>query len=159
MGSTVTSRAERGQEAAPDASAVEQAAATAGAVFGLITLLGFIPGITVNLWQLSVLGWHSTTLLLGVFTVSLLHNAVHLAFAIGGLRFARTARTARRYLLIVGGFLLAVALYGFLLTERGIADVLPINRADDWLHLAAGVALIGLAPLPGVRKRPRASAA
>lgn len=159
MGSTVTSPPDTGQHAAPDASAVEQAAATAGAVFGLITLLGFVPGITVNLWSLGVLGWHSTTLLLGVFTVSLLHNVIHLLFAIGGLRFARTARTARRYLLVTGAIFLVVALYGFLLSERGIADVLPINQADDWLHLAAGIALLGLAPLPGTRRQRKPSTA
>jgi hypothetical protein len=157
MGSAVTSPPDAGQHATPEASAVEQAAATAGAVFGLITLLGFIPGITVNIWSLGVVGMHSTTLLLGVFTVSVLHNVIHLLFAIGGLRFARTARTARRYLLVVGAIFLVVALYGFMLTERGVADVLPINRADDWLHLIAGVALIALAPLPTTRKRPKPS--
>jgi hypothetical protein len=159
MGSAVTSPPDAGQQAAPDASPVEHAAATAGAVFGLITLLGFIPGITVNLWSLGIIGRHTTTLLLGVFTVSVLHNVIHLLFAIGGLRFARTARTARRYLLVVGAIFLVFALYGFLLTERGIADVLPINQADDWLHLVAGVALIGLAPLPGTRKRTKPGAA
>jgi Domain of unknown function (DUF4383) len=159
MGNAVTSPPDAGQLAASDASAVEHAAATAGAVFGLITLLGFIPGITVNIWSLGLVGMHTTTLLLGVFTVSLLHNVIHLLFAIGGLRFARTARTARRYLLTVGAIFLVLALYGFLLTERGVADVLPINRADDWLHLAVGVALIALAPLPTRRKRRKASPA
>jgi hypothetical protein len=94
-----------------------------------------------------------------VFSVSLLHNMFHLLLAVCGLRFARTAHTARRYLLVAGAVFLLVALYGFLLTERGIADVLPINRADDWLHLAAGVALIALAPLPARRKRPKGSPA
>lgn len=52
----------------------------AGAVFLLVGVLGFIPGITSNYDTLRFAGHGSAALLLGIFQVSVLHNIVHLLF-------------------------------------------------------------------------------
>ena len=137
----------------PDASPVQQASATVGAVFGLLTLLSCLPGFTVNLSTISIFGLHPSALLLGLFSVSLLHNLVRLAVAVAGFRFARTSRSARRFLLIAGTAYVVLAGYGFLVPERGGPDVIPIIRADDWLHLVLGFGLVILGLLPGRRER------
>src|SRR3712207_9271761 len=80
---------------------VQTAALAVGAVFVLVGILGFIPGITTNYSDLGFAGHHSGALLLGVFQVSILHNIVHLLFGAAGLVMARRADTARTYL--IGG--------------------------------------------------------
>lgn len=61
-----------------------------GVVFLVVGIAGFIPGLTTNFDQLSFAGHHSMAMLLGLFTVSVLHNIVHLLFGIAGLALART---------------------------------------------------------------------
>jgi len=78
---------------------VQKVAAVVGAVFLLVGLLGFIPGITTDYEQISFAGHHSDALLLGLFQVSILHNAVHLLFGIAGLLMARSATGARAFLI------------------------------------------------------------
>ncbi len=77
------------------------AAAAVGAVFLLVGILGFVPGVTTNYDDLQFAGHHSSSELLGVFQVSILHNLVHLLFGVAGLAMARTAPLARNYL--IGG--------------------------------------------------------
>ena len=67
-----------------------------GAVFILVGILGFIPGITSHLYGgLDFAGHNSQAKLFHVFQVSWLHNIVHIAFGLVGLAFARTTATAR----------------------------------------------------------------
>ncbi len=82
-------------------SAVQIAAAAVGAVFFLVGILGFIPGVTTNYDMLTGAGHHSGAKLLGIFEVSVLHNVVHLLFGVAGLAMARMARSAQAYL--IGG--------------------------------------------------------
>ncbi|MDN5791808.1 MAG: DUF4383 domain-containing protein, partial [Brevibacterium aurantiacum] len=56
-----------------------------GAVFLLVGILGFVPGITQDLDTIMFAGHHSQAALLGIFQVSVLHNIVHLLFGIVGL--------------------------------------------------------------------------
>jgi hypothetical protein len=130
---------------------VQQAAATIGAVFGLVGLLGFLPGLTVHMEDLAVAGHPTTTLLFGVFAVSVLHNVIHLLFAIAGLALAASARTARWFLLAVGAANLLLAISG----TTAAAGWVPINTPDVWLHLVLGVAMLGLSFLSArsVRRR------
>lgn len=69
---------------------VQLAATVVAAVFLLVGLLGFVPGITTEYDGMTFAGHHSTAMLLGVFHVSILHNIVHLLFGIVGLVLART---------------------------------------------------------------------
>lgn len=128
---------------------VQTAALAVGVVFLLVGILGFIPGITSNYDQLSFAGHGSGALLLGVFAVSVLHNLVHLAFGVAGLALARTASGARSFL-IGGGIVYAVLwIYGLLIDHGSDANFVPVNDADNWLHLALAVGMIALGVLLG----------
>ena len=129
-------------------------AAIVGATFLLVGIAGFIPGVTTNLDEIEFAGHDSTAELVGVFQVSVLHNLVHLAFGVAGLALARRADWARGYLLIGGLVYLALALYGAFIEHDSDANFVPVNNADDWLHLglAAGMILLWLLSLrPRVR--------
>jgi arginine exporter protein ArgO len=132
---------------------VQIAAMVVGAVFLLVGIAGFIPGITTNYDQLQFAGHQSGALLLGVFQVSILHNIVHLLFGVAGLAMARTATGARNYL-IGGGVIYAVLwLFGLLIGDNAPANFVPVNTADDWLHLVLAVGMIGLGVLLGRDRR------
>ena len=121
-------------------SPVQSIAALVGVVFLLVGILGFVPGITTHYGDLSFAGHGSGAKLLGIFQVSVLHNIVHLLFGIVGLAFARTADGARTYL--VGGGVVYLVLWVIGLV--GAADWIPANTADNWLHFALGVGMVGL---------------
>ncbi|WP_458112211.1 DUF4383 domain-containing protein [Arthrobacter sp. R1-13] len=126
---------------------VQKAALAIGAVFLLVGVLGFIPGITSNVDQLSFAGHHSGAMLLGLFQVSVLHNAVHLLFGVAGLVLARSASGARSYLLFGGIIYLVLWIYGLVVDQESAGNFVPLNAADNWLHLLLGVAMIALALL------------
>jgi uncharacterized protein DUF4383 len=92
------------------------------------------------------MGHHSGAKLFGVFAVSGLHNVVHLAFGIAGLLMARTYAAARAYLLLGGLVYLALWVYGMLIDHNSAANFVPVNGADNWLHLGlgAGMVLLGV---------------
>ena len=76
-------------------SLAQVGAFVAGAVFLLVGILGFIPGITTNYDEMAFAGTDSQAELFGIFQVSVLHNIVHLLFGVVGLWAARTWTTAR----------------------------------------------------------------
>ncbi|KAA0975834.1 DUF4383 domain-containing protein [Paeniglutamicibacter gangotriensis] len=123
---------------------MEKAAMVVGAIFLLVGILGFIPGVTTNYDQLSGAGHHSGALLLGIFQVSYLHNAVHVLFGIAGLAMARAIRLARIYLVAGGIIYLALWIYGLLIDHDSAANFIPLNNADNWLHLVLGVGMVAL---------------
>ncbi|MBT2502114.1 DUF4383 domain-containing protein [Curtobacterium sp. ISL-83] len=116
-----------------------------GVVFLIVGLAGFIPGLTMDMGTMSVAGHGSMAMLLGTFQVSVLHNIVHLLFGIVGLLAARTASAARLYLL-VGGIVYAVLFIYGLFTAGMMtgANFVPLNAADNVLHLILAVAMIVL---------------
>ena len=126
---------------------VQTAALVVGAVFLLVGILGFVPGVTTNYDQLEVYGHESQAMLLGIFQVSVLHNVVHLAFGVAGLLAARTAGASRSFLIGGGVIYLALWLYGLLVEEGSMANFVPLNDADDWLHLVLGAGMIALGVL------------
>jgi hypothetical protein len=114
--------------------------------------------------------------LIGVFDVNGWHNLVHIASGLLGLALARSWRGAKLYAWGFGTVYLAVAIWGFVIGDgESIAGLIPINTADNFLHLA--IALLGIiaalaspsapAPttvdterksrafLPSVRRRPQ----
>jgi Domain of unknown function (DUF4383) len=122
-------------------------AQTLALLFGIAFLgagvLGFIPGITTNVGDMKFAGSDSPSELLGIFQVSILHNIVHLLFGIAGIALSRTWESARTYLLGAGVIYLVLFVYGLLVGNGDDANFVPINMADDWLHLGLGVALLG----------------
>jgi hypothetical protein len=128
---------------------VQLAATVVGAVFLLVGIAGFIPGLTTRYDQMTFAGHNSMAMLLGVFAVSTLHNIVHLLFGIAGLALARTASGARAYLVVGGIIYLVLWLYGLLIQQGSNANFVPFNTADNWLHLVLGVGMIALGVLLG----------
>jgi arginine exporter protein ArgO len=126
---------------------LQKAAQAVGAVFLLVGVLGFIPGITSNYAALSFAGHGSEAALLGIFQVSVLHNIVHLIFGIAGILMSRTHGQARSYLLYGGVIYLVLWLYGLIIGHDSPANFVPVNTADNWLHLVLGIAMIALAIL------------
>ena len=89
-------------------------------------------------------GHQSDAKLIGVFEVSILHNIVHLLFGVAGLALARTWGGARSYLLGGGAVYVVLWLYGLVIDKGTAANFVPVNSADDWLHLVLGLGMIGL---------------
>jgi hypothetical protein len=113
-------------------------------VFLLVGVLGFIPGITTEYDTMTFAGHHSEAMLLGVFAVSVLHNIVHLLFGVVGLLMARTVAGAVGFLVWGGVVYLGLWIYGLLIDQETAANFVPVNTADNWLHLALGVVMLGL---------------
>ena len=127
-----------------DRTPVQSLAALVGLVFLLVGILGFIPGITSHYSDLAFAGHDSSAKLLGIFQTSVLHNIVHIAFGVGIL-MAKTPEGARTYLIGGGIAYLAVWLIGVI----GGLDWLPVNAADNWLHIVLGVGMIALGFVTG----------
>lgn len=119
-------------------------AAAVGAVFLLVGIAGFVPGVTSNFDELAAAGTDSEAELLGIFQVSVLHNIVHLVFGIAGIYAAKTASMARVYLLVGGAIYLVLWIYGLLIDLDSDANFVPLNTADNWLHFGLGVAMVAL---------------
>lgn len=112
-----------------------------GLVFLLTGLAGFIPGVTKPFDELELYGTDSNAELLGLFRVSVLHNIVHLLFAVGLLAAAK-ASWSKLYLIGGGVAYLAVVAYGVVVDESSEANFLPLNDADNLLHLGLGLGMI-----------------
>lgn len=124
---------------------VQKASLIVGAVFLLVGILGFVPGITTNYGQLNFAGQHSEAMLLGLFEVSALHNIVHLLFGVAGLALARSATGARSFLLYGGIIYLVLFVYGLVVPEDSAGNFVPLNSLDNVLHLVLGAGMIALA--------------
>lgn len=123
---------------------LQKAALAVGAVFALVGVAGFIPGLTTNYDTMSFAGHESQAMLLGLFMVSILHNLVHLAFGVAGFLMSRTVDGAYRYLVGGGAIYLVLWLYGLIIDHDSTANFVPVNTADNWLHLLLGIGMIGL---------------
>ena len=120
-----------------------------GLIFIVIGVLGFVPGITQNYEALYFAGNTSEAVLLGVFQVSILHNIVHLLFGFLGLILARAHNTARIFLIGGGIVYLLLWIYGLIVPHHSAGNFVPVNNADNWLHLILGIAMVGLGLLFG----------
>ncbi|NUW44210.1 DUF4383 domain-containing protein [Nonomuraea rhodomycinica] len=127
-----------------DRTPVQTAALIVGAVFLLVGVLGFIPGITTHYGAIAFAGPDSGALLIGVFQVSILHNIVHLLFGIAGIVLSRTFSGARGFLIGGGVIYLLLWIYGLIISKASAANFVPLNTADDWLHFLLGVVMIAL---------------
>lgn len=136
-------------------SPVQAAAALVGVAFLLVGVLGFIPGITTDTGSLEAAGHQSHAQLFGIFQVSVLHNVVHLLLGVAGIAFARRPSGARAFLVGGGAVYLLLFVYGLVVGDDSQANVVPLNTADDWLHLVLGVGMIALGVV--LAKRPGAT--
>ena len=126
------------------ADLVRNAAKAVGAVFLLVGILGFVPGITQNIYPLQLAGHEGNAQLLGIFAVSVLHNIVHILFGVAGLAMAKNYKSATSYLIGGGVIYLLLTVYGFLIDHSSDVNFVPVNTADNWLHLVLGLGMIAL---------------
>jgi hypothetical protein len=109
-----------------------------GAVYVLVGLLGF--AVTGGVGFLATEGG----LLLGIFEVNPLHNIAHLligvALLIAGLSNARAAKSANT---TVGALYLLLGVVGFFIAGTAL-NILALNTADHFLHLASAIVLLGV---------------
>ena len=142
----------RDPQARPDAdtgyaaTAIQKTALIVGIVFLLVGIAGFIPGLTQDADQLHGAGVHSEAMLLGIFQVSVLHNIVHLLFGAAGIAAAVRAVPSRHYLIWGGVVYVALWVFGLFAVHAPDVNFVPVNEADNWLHivLAVGMILLGL---------------
>ncbi|MCP2260712.1 protein of unknown function (DUF4383) [Streptoalloteichus tenebrarius] len=134
-------------------TAAQVAAALVGLVFLVVGVLGFVPAVTTHHDQMTFAGHGSGALLLNVFAVSVLHNLVHLAFGVVGLLAAASPPAARLYLVTGGVIYLVIWLYGLIVDHGSAANFIPVNAADNWLHLGLGVGMVAI----GLLTNPRAA--
>ena len=120
-------------------SPAQQFALVFGVVYLLIGILGFstVSGADDKLFD--------------VFSINLLHNIVHLAVGAAFLIGSSTRPRAKKVSLVVGIVYGVVALLGF--ANILIVDLLDLNAADNFLHLATAVLSIyfGTAGAEGAR--------
>jgi hypothetical protein len=127
-----------------DSTVLQKAAMVVAATFLLVGVLGFVPGITSDYDSMEFAGHESGAQLLGIFGVSILHNIVHLLFGAAGLALARTWEGARAFLLGGGAIYLLLVVYGLLVDRHDEANFVPLDAADNWLHLVLGLGMVGL---------------
>lgn len=137
------------------ATAVQAATRVLGIAFLLVGVLGFIPGVTTNYSDLTMAGQASNALLFGVFQVSVLHNVTHLAFGLTAVACARAEMAARGYLIVAAVLYYVLSVYGLLLDQHSTANFLPLNTADNWLHIVLTIYMLGAGILLARSRRQR----
>jgi hypothetical protein len=109
-----------------------------GAVYLLVGLLGFTASAGV--------GFFATKggFLLGLFEVNIFHDVAHLligaALLIAGLSSIRASKTVNT---IVGAAYLLLGIVGLFILNSA-ANILAINGADNVLHFASAIVLLGV---------------
>ncbi len=110
-------------------------AAVFGAVYTLVGLAGFFVSETFAATD--------DNTLLG-FEVNHLHNIVHLLIGLALIAASRRHDSARGANLAIGATYVVLGLFGGLINGTAV-DVLGLNLAAHFLHLASGVVLLGTA--------------
>jgi hypothetical protein len=119
---------------------LQRMALLVGAVFLLIGVLGFVPGVTTT-------DEEGMKLLLGLFMVGTVHNVIHLASGVLALLGSGSPSGARSYFLGFGAVYALVTLIGFIQGDT-VLGIIHVNLADNLLHLALAVLLLGLGLMP-----------
>jgi hypothetical protein len=120
-----------------------------GAVLVLVGIIGFLAEPSFAVGDSAQRG----TLIL--FDVNGWHNVVHLLSGVVGLALAGTAAKARLFCIGYGAVYIVVTILGFVVGDGGLLlSLIPINTADNLLHLAIAVTAlaIGLSTPAGVRR-------
>ncbi len=111
-----------------------------GTVFGVVYLLVGVAGFAVTS-GVDFAGTDGESLI--IFDVNPLHNIVHLLIGALLLFASRTVTTAKGANTLVGGVYLLVGVVGLFLLDSD-ANILALNGADNVLHLASALLLLGV---------------
>jgi uncharacterized protein DUF4383 len=123
--------------------------ATAESLAGIFALafilggvLGFVPGVVQDFGDLRWWKPGSAAELFGLFQTSILHNLLSIGVGVVGLVAARRPESARMFLTGGGVLLFAIGIYGLLIDYGSGWNFIPVDRADDWLNIALGLAML-----------------
>jgi hypothetical protein len=107
-------------------------------VFGIVFLVVGIAGyLTDGGMSMEI---DPAGMLLGLFPVNMLHNAVHVAFGLWGIVASRSFAGSRNFARIGGILYALLAVLGFVV-PNGFGFV-PLGGHDIWLHAVLGIALL-----------------
>jgi hypothetical protein len=131
----------------------KQVAVVFGIVMLVIGILGFGPAVNT-----AGPSGTSYTLLLGIFAINPLHNVIHLAT--GAIALAAglygSGAYARIYFLVFGivyALITLIGVTGILFDSHGsLLGIVPINGADNVLHLAITIVSLGTYALTSDRQ-------
>ena len=116
---------------------LKKAAMVVGAVFLLIGIAGFIPGLTVES--------EGVKKLLGLFQVDAVHNLVHILSGLVFLAASQKERWSRLAFQVFGVVYALVTLIGFMVGDGGsVLGLFHVNTADNFLHLVLAAAFLYL---------------
>lgn len=127
-------------------------------VFGIVLVAAGVLGFIVN--SSFEVGSSLERDELIIFAVNGWHNVVHIATGAIGLAVFASPAASRIYAFVYGAIYVVVTVWGFI-DGSDVAELIPINTADNFLHVAIAVAGIaaGLAsPPPGEVKQRAATA-
>lgn len=124
----------------------------AGALLAL-ACFGFLPGLARYAAGLDLGGLASESLLFGLFHISVLHNMVHLLLGAAAVLSAGSRRICRTFLAVAGALMMLLVLYGQIDSTPVIPDLVPIGKADTWLHSVLALTMILTAGLASTRNR------
>lgn len=128
---------------------LKKAALVWGIVFLIVGVAGFIPGLTST----DDMGMK---VLLGLFMVNGIHNAVHLLTGAASVLSSKTEKWSRLYFQLFGVVYGLVTILGFIVgSGHYVLGIIPVNTADNFLHL--GITLVTL--YLGFGYKPKQSAA
>lgn len=109
---------------------VKSLAYVVGIVFLTIGVLGFVPALTPD------------GLLLGVFEVDAMHNAVHIISGVLAVIAAATSTAAALWYFRIFGIIYAlVTVLGFIGNDP-VLGLVVVNSADNWLHLTLALVFL-----------------
>jgi Domain of unknown function (DUF4383) len=128
-------------------------AMTLGGVLVLVGIVGFLVEPSFGVGDSAQRG----TLIL--FDINGWHNVVHLLSGVVGLAMAGTAARARLFSIGYGVVYVLVTILGFAVGDGGLLlSIIPINTADNVLHLVIAVTGIAIG-LSSPAAAPRRTAA
>lgn len=135
---------------------IRTAARVLGAVYLLVGILGFIPGLTTPMAATTMGGM---SLLLGLFPVNLLHNIVHIVVGLAGLIVGGSFANSRSYfrtLAVVFGLL---TILGLIPATTNVFGLVPLGSWDIGLHLVTTAVAVyfGWMSLPSEQEKSRAA--
>ena len=116
-----------------------------GAAFTAAGVLGFFVTGTDQFAH------HDTGETLLGLEINPLHNIVHLVLGVAGLVMSARYATARLYGWLLFAGYGAVFVYGLFAVDDEDLNVLSLNDADNWFHLATAVVGLVIALLPATR--------
>lgn len=114
---------------------IQRVATVSGILFVAVSALGFAAGGSTH----AMMSMGSSSMLLGLFPVNVLHNLVHMAFGVWGIWAGRSVGRSIAYALGSGAAYLVLAVAG--MVTPTLLGMVPIGGYDVVLHLALAVLL------------------